>query len=95
MSHLIFLGGQSSSHFPKGGLSQPLAIVLGEEEVVRADLAGHRDPLQLGFFDDLDLVLPGNMADVHRSVVKRSWSQVKLSFKIRSINLKSHLSNKG
>jgi len=70
--YLIFLGGQSRPHFSEGGLSQPFGVVLSQEEVVGADLAGHRDSLKLGLLDDLDLVLPGNVADVHGSVVQRS-----------------------
>jgi hypothetical protein len=44
---------------------------LSQEEVVRADLAGDLDALELGLLDHLDLLLSGNVADVNRTVVKR------------------------
>ena len=68
-SNLIFLSGQSGPNLPKSLLSQSLGVVLGEEEVVGADLAGDGDALQLGLLDHLYLLLPGHVADVNGPVV--------------------------
>jgi len=46
---------------------------LGQEEVVGADLARHRDAFQLCLLDDLYLILPCDMADMNRTIMERSW----------------------
>ena len=69
--YLIFLCGQRGSDLSERIFSQFFGVVLSEEEVVRADLAGDGDALELGLLDDLDLVLPSHVADVNRSIVKR------------------------